>query len=903
MTGSMSSFSSWSTRRHRAILAAAGFLIAISAVSARPIRAQDIAPTGTIAGHVTDETGAPLEGVQVYIVEVGRDARTDAGGAYRMVRVPTGVRVVHVRLVGHRTQTAQTSVAANQTVTQNFRMARDPLNLSTVVVTGTVAPRSNLESSVAVTTLPPAVIEQAQPRSTTEMLRYVPGFTRVESSGGEVNQNISMRGILGVEYVMFMEDGLPVFPTMHTFFMNADNLFRPDENIANMEVVRGGSSSLFGSNTPGAVINFLNKTGGSDFSGTMRLTAGTHGLGRYDFNANGPLGDLWRFNAGGFYRYDEGIRNPGYPGIRGGQIKANLTRLLSNGYLRFSGKVIDDRNQFILPLPFTNPSDPTYVSGFSDYGAMNTNQGLDLRVPTPDGSLQLPLGDGLRTSASWFTVDAQFDLPNGFTLQNSGQIMRNAQSWNAILPFNLFNSAAYITAPTDIGGLGYPAGSTYRYVYTNLFDASGAHLPFSTANDLVAPGGEWHINKPLSAFQDQLQLRKTFGDNAFSAGLYFANYTQGNQWYFTDILMDVQDNPNFLDLVVTTPGPGGQAINVTKNGFRRYVSNYVNGSGQSTIFSGVLGGDFLLLPRLRASVGGRWEWNSFVQSAENNANVDLDGAATTPYDNETWGNGSFRHFNRSLNNWAGSIGLNFTLTPTLALYASGARGYKMPALDEYLNAQAEAQVALFDARTVQSIESGVKYAAGPVGLTLNGFYTVLKNIVSQGAVVGSDGRTTWVIIPSPENRSYGAEMELLVSPVRNLQLRGSGTWLRAELGSGAGADIGSRINGVPASIGNLAATYEIGALRLLGDWHYVAKRFVDVTAGVTLPSYNYFNFGAGYTIPGLRGAAFDVNLLNAFQSRGLEEGNPRLITGTAANVFLARPLLPRRLQTSLRYNF
>ena len=51
------------------------------------------------------------------------------------------------------------------------------------------------------------------------MLRYVPGFTRVESSGGEVNENITMRGILGVEYVMFMEDGMPVFPTMHTFFM------------------------------------------------------------------------------------------------------------------------------------------------------------------------------------------------------------------------------------------------------------------------------------------------------------------------------------------------------------------------------------------------------------------------------------------------------------------------------------------------------------------------------------------------------------------------------------------------------------------------------------------------------------------------------------------------------------
>jgi hypothetical protein len=49
------------------------------------------------------------------------------------------------------------------------------------------------------------------------MLRYVPGFTRVESSGGEVNENISIRGILNQDYVMFMEDGLPVFPTTAGF--------------------------------------------------------------------------------------------------------------------------------------------------------------------------------------------------------------------------------------------------------------------------------------------------------------------------------------------------------------------------------------------------------------------------------------------------------------------------------------------------------------------------------------------------------------------------------------------------------------------------------------------------------------------------------------------------------------
>ncbi len=198
------------------------------------------------------------------------------------------------------------------------------------------------------------------------MLRYVPGFTRVESSGGEVNQNYSVRGILGIEYVNFLEDGLPVYPTMHTSFMNADNLFRFDENVERMEVVRGGASALFGSNTPGAMINLINKTGGDELAGTVRATGGTKGLARFDLNANGPLGDDWRFNVGGFYRYDHGVRDPGFPGTRGGQVKGSITRLLSNGYVRLSAKVIDDRNQFILDLPFTNATDPQFVAGFGD---------------------------------------------------------------------------------------------------------------------------------------------------------------------------------------------------------------------------------------------------------------------------------------------------------------------------------------------------------------------------------------------------------------------------------------------------------------------------------------------------------------------------------------------------------
>ncbi len=909
-----------------------------------PAQAQQ-AQTGTVSGQVLDEAGAALAGAQVVIEALGKGTLTDARGRYTLSDVPVGSHTVQVIMIGYRTQRASVTVSAGAAATADFTLAVDPLELEGIVVTGSFTPREKLESSVAISTISSDQLEMAEPRSTTEMLRYVPGFTRVESSGGEVNQNISMRGILGVEYVMFMEDGLPVFPTMHTFFMNADNLFRPDENIERLEVVRGGSSGLFGSNTPGAIVNFINKSGGPEINGAVKASAATGEFARYDFNLNGPIAEDWRFNIGGFYRYDRGVRDPGYPGIRGGQLKANVTRQLESGYLRASLKFIDDRNQFYLPLPFRNPDDPEYVPGFTDFGAMATLEGNHVRVPTPVGELELPLDNGLRTKAYWLTADVGFELPQGWSLQNAAQIMRNDQEWNAIVPFDIL--------PRDLAELDFLQGYYGRYyagvlqgngtlpadmtidsiravpgydidlLFTNHFDDLGNKLPYNTANDLLAPGGEWHVEKPISAFQDQFQLQKNLDPHSLSLGLYFANYTQTNRWFFTDVMMDVRDNPRFVDVAVndadltfywTDDGAvESQTVNIadlegTQNGFRRFVSNYVNGDGSTTIFSAVLGGSFQLNERLRADAGVRYETNKFVQTSENSSTFDLDGDESTLYDATVWGNKTFRHFSRSLDDWAASIGLNYRLTDQIAVYAQGSRGFKMPALDEFLVAAAQEQISLFEPRRVWMGEGGVKYSTARFGFTVNGFYGLLKNIVGQGAVLDPvTGGTVWVVTTSPENRSWGAEVEISGRPTQGLDVLAQGTFLKAELGAGAGADIGSWINGVPPVLANLAVTYAVpnSNLNLLGDWHLVGRRFSDVRAEVKLPAYNYFNFGASYRIPG-QGISISASLLNAFQSKGLEEGNPRLALlpgGRTNENFLARPLLPRRFEMSVRYDF
>ena len=249
----------------------------------------------------------------------------------------------------------------------------------------------------------------------------------------------------------------------------------------------------------------------------------------------------------------------------------------------------------------------------------------------------------------------------------------------------------------------------------------------------------------------------------------------------------------------------------------------------------------------------------------------------------------------------------------LAFFAAGSRGYKMPALDDLLNASAQAQVDLFDSREVQSIEGGVKTQMGRVSFTVNGFFTSLKKQIGQGAELDPvTGGTIWAIRQNPDNRSYGAELEAIVSPTPGLLLQGSATFLKAELGGGVDSLLrfkGERLAVVPNHLGNLAATFSPPAFsdfQVRADWHWVGARLTESPLtrvdNTELPFYSYFNFGASLAIPS-SSVRLNLDLLNAFQSKGLEEGNPRLVGVGGSPIFLARPLLPRRVLVGVSYDF
>ena len=268
--------------------------------------------------------------------------------------------------------------------------------LEDIVITGVANPKAKIKSSVSITTLDVKQVEQSAPRSTAEIFRSIPGI-RSESSGGEGNSNISVRGVPissgGSKYLQIQEDGLPVLLFGDIAFATADIFTRFDGNTAKIEAIRGGSASTLSSNSPGGIINFISKTGKTE-GGMIRTSFGLdYNNFRTDVDYGTKIGEGLYFHAGGFYRAGEGVRKTGSTSNNGGQVKFNLTKEFENGKITVYAKFLNDRAAAYMPMPVkvtgTN-SNPTWgsVSGFdATTGALqsiylNHNVGLG-----PDGGL------------------------------------------------------------------------------------------------------------------------------------------------------------------------------------------------------------------------------------------------------------------------------------------------------------------------------------------------------------------------------------------------------------------------------------------------------------------------------------------------------------------------------------
>jgi len=143
---------------------------------------------------------------------------------------------------------------------------------------------------------------------------------------------------------------------MHTFFMNADQPVRADENIERMEVVRGAGLRACSAPTRGAIVNSSTPPAAAprrrDQDDRGQRRARPHRL-----NLNGPLSDHWRSASAASTATTRHPRS-GLPGNPPAGSSRQYHAAARHRYFRGSTKIIDDRNQFILRCRSWTPRTP-----------------------------------------------------------------------------------------------------------------------------------------------------------------------------------------------------------------------------------------------------------------------------------------------------------------------------------------------------------------------------------------------------------------------------------------------------------------------------------------------------------------------------------------------------------------
>lgn len=867
--------------------------------------------TGTIKGNVNDAEG-PLVGVNVLLQGTTMGAATNVDGNYEIKNIPPGSYTLVASYIGYKRASSEVTVTAAQTLTVNFTLESDILDMAEIVVTGVLNPVSKLESSVAITTVHTDEIEMRAPRNTADLLKAIPGFY-VESSGGEGGNNLFARGIPAdgsFRYVSLQEDGLPVFEDGELMFGNADLLLRVDETVDRVEGVRGGTASIYASNAPGGIINFISKTGGSTFEGLAKVSLGDYGLFRTDANIRGPLTDKWTFNIGGFYRWDQGIRPPGFTANQGGQIKGNLTRFLDNGYLRLNFKMLDDRNIFYLPIPLTNPTDPDGIANFDpNYGTMTSLDMNYLSVPTPKGeSFIQNLSDGMHPRIRAFGGELFYEFEGGWKLKNTFRNTVNDEEFNAIFSLSDPTSATDFAeqAVQNNAAMGV-TGYEYRFARTGQKITNPASL---NGNGLIANVGWWNVQLPMSNFANDLRLQNTFGLHNLTLGLYHTDWKVNSVWYWHDVLAEVRGGEDAhtrsLDLVLTDEN-GNEVISVTKNGLSRIGSFYQAYSLDAVSTAGYVNDEFAVNDQLRLDVGLRYESGKVTGYVENLSEFDLGDPTTLADDNVTYGDNTYRTYEFNYDELALSVGANFKINENVAVFGRGSNGFRTPD-DQHFVFFEEGS---FKVEKVLQFEGGLKYSSPNLAVFGSLFGIRFENIPFSDEVV-ENGQIVRAF-RFANSQTIGAEVEAIVragdfgldvtATVQDPKYKDYTLFDYSDPSTFTKTDFtDNQVRRIPKVFFDIRPSYKIQNLTLYASLNYFGERFVDDANNNKLPAWTSMNAGARLSVGDFTITVNGANLTNTI---GLTEGNPRAgqVIGAVKDIYMARPIMGRSFTSSLAYHF
>jgi iron complex outermembrane receptor protein len=267
---------------------------------------------GVITGQVLSEESA--EGIpNADIVVTGRgEHRTTSGaeGRFRIAGVAPGRAEIRVLAIGYLARSVSVTVAPDDSVGVEIRLTPGVIMVPDVVVTaapGLDVTGSDLAASTAV--LSSAQLDQIPATAADDYLRGVPSV-QVPLVDAATNfpamPSFSIRG-LGVgdnatRGLLLLNQR----PSNGAFFGNVWWYRVPVQDLDRIEVIRGGSSGLFGSYAMAGTVHFRTRPVPSERTLRLEAKGGALGVFEADVFGGGPVSDAIRLGAGVNYSRTDG---------------------------------------------------------------------------------------------------------------------------------------------------------------------------------------------------------------------------------------------------------------------------------------------------------------------------------------------------------------------------------------------------------------------------------------------------------------------------------------------------------------------------------------------------------------------------------------------------------------------
>ncbi len=308
---------------------------------------------GRLKGSVRDsEKNEAIAGATVRLSNTKIGTRADETGQFEIKAIPAGVYEIKISAVGYKPKFRQVEIRPGQVVTLDVHLVPTGVSGEEVVVSATRYEQNLVELPVTTSVVSAAQIAAQAIPSLDRVLETMPGVD-VTRSGGLGASNLQIRGSQGFTggglstRVMMLYDGFP---------MNSADAGSVDwqtvvtNNLSRLEVVKGASSSLYGSAAMGGVINAISLVP-SELTLSARVLSGFYdnppagvnpfpGINRPTFSSSmlmigNKVGNL-SYNFTYLRNRDEGYREAGH--INTDDIKLTLRyNLNETQYLQLTG--------------------------------------------------------------------------------------------------------------------------------------------------------------------------------------------------------------------------------------------------------------------------------------------------------------------------------------------------------------------------------------------------------------------------------------------------------------------------------------------------------------------------------------------------------------------------------------